>query len=149
MDKAVAYWTEAGLDSVIKPMVGPAVESLDKLISQGESGNYDFAFVDADKVRNELKQLENKVYTLTSKPFSLTIQPNYWNYYERILKLLRRGGTIVFDNTLWSGAVLDPAKTDANTMFIKELNKKLVEDSGRTNTVQLNIGDGYTICVKK
>ena len=56
MDKAVAYWTEAGLDSVIKPMVGPAVESLDKLISQGESGNYDFAFVDADKVRNELKQ---------------------------------------------------------------------------------------------
>ena len=50
MDKAIVYWTEAGVDTVIKPMVGPAVESLDKLISQGESGKYDFAFVDADKV---------------------------------------------------------------------------------------------------
>lgn len=77
------------------------------------------------------------------------LQPNYWNYYERILKLLRPGGTIAFDNTLWSGAVIDPTKTDANTMFIKELNKKLAKDSDRTNTVQLNIGDGYTICVKK
>ena len=51
MDKAMAYWTEAGVDSVIKPMVGPAIESLDKLIAQGESGQFDFAFVDADKVR--------------------------------------------------------------------------------------------------
>ena len=50
MDKAIGYWTEAGVDTVIKPMVGPAVESLDKLISEGESGKYDFAFVDADKV---------------------------------------------------------------------------------------------------
>jgi len=124
MDKAVAHWTEAGLESVIKPMVGPAAESLDKLISQGESGKYDFAFIDADK-------------------------PNYWNYYERILKLLRPGGTIAFDNTLWSGAVIDPTKTDANTVFIRELNEKLAKDSDRTNTVLLNIGDGYTICVKK
>ena len=51
MDKAMAYLTEAGVNSVIKPMVGPAIESLDKLISQGESGKYDFAFVDADKVK--------------------------------------------------------------------------------------------------
>ena len=77
------------------------------------------------------------------------LQPNYWNYSERILKLLRPGGTIAFDNTLWSGAVIDPTKTDANTNFIRELNAKLAKDSERINTVQLNIGDGYTICVKK
>ena len=50
MDKAVGYWKEAGMGSVIEPMVGPAVESLDKLIAQGEEGKFDFAFIDADKV---------------------------------------------------------------------------------------------------
>ena len=146
MDKAMAYWTEAGVDSVMKPMVGPAIESLDKLIAQGESGQFDFAFVDADKVRiNEEGNHMHQSWDF----FHLLFQPNYWNYYERILKLLRPGGTIAFDNTLWSGAVIDPNKTDANTMFIKELNKKLAADSERSSTVQLNIGDGYTMCVKK
>jgi len=124
MDKALVYWTEAGVNSVVEPMVGPATESLDKLILQGETGKYDFAFIDADK-------------------------PNYWNYYEKILKLLRPGGTMAFDNTLWSGKVVDPAQTDANTMFLKELNEKIVKDTERTTTVLLNVGDGYTICVKK
>ena len=50
MDKATAYWKEAGLGSVIEPMVGPAAESLDKLIAHGEEGKFDFAFIDADKV---------------------------------------------------------------------------------------------------
>ena len=50
MDKAIAYWKEASLGSVIEPMVGPAAESLDKLIAGGEEGKFDFAFIDADKV---------------------------------------------------------------------------------------------------
>ena len=56
---------------------------------------------------------------------------------------------MAFDNTLWSGKVVDPAQTDANTMFLKELNEKIVKDTERTTTVLLNVGDGYTICVKK
>ena len=50
MDKAVVYWKEAGLGSVVEPMVGPAAESLDKLMARGEDGKFDFALIDADKV---------------------------------------------------------------------------------------------------
>ena len=55
MDKATAYWKEAGLASIIEPMVGPATESLDKLIAQGEEGKYDFVFIDADKVNSTVR----------------------------------------------------------------------------------------------
>ena len=56
---------------------------------------------------------------------------------------------MAFDNTLWSGRVADPDKTDSETMFLKELNEKLAKDTERNATVLLNVGDGYTICVKK
>ena len=48
---------------------------------------YDFAFIDADKT-------------------------NYWNYYERVLRLLRPGGLIAVDNTLWNGRAADPEDRD-------------------------------------
>ena len=58
-------------------MVGPGVESLDKLI-QGQKETFDFAFIDADKENNH-------------------------NYYERCLILVRKGGLICIDNVLWGG----------------------------------------------
>ena len=77
-----------------------AAGTLDKLLADGGAGNYDFAFIDADK-------------------------PNYLAYFERCLKLLRTGGLMAFDNTLWSGDVVNPGKTDHNTVAIRAVNDAL------------------------
>src|SRR3954452_18358022 len=77
------YWAEAGVADKIDLRIGPASETLDGLLAAGDEGSYDFAFVDADK-------------------------SGYDGYYERLLRLVRAGGLIVFDNTLWGGEVLDP-----------------------------------------
>ena len=77
------YWEKAGVAKKIELRLQPAQLTLDELIAAGEAGTYDFAFIDADKSR-------------------------YMAYYERCLTLLRAGGLIVVDNTLWSGAVADP-----------------------------------------
>ena len=79
-------WHEAGVEGKIDLRIAPALETLDALIAGGESGTFDFAFIDADK-------------------------SNYANYYERALVLVRRGGLIVIDNVLWHGAVIDQTQT--------------------------------------
>ncbi|CCD70634.1 O-methyltransferase [Caenorhabditis elegans] len=108
----------------IKPVEGPGVESLDKLIADGQSGTFDFAFIDADKA-------------------------NYSNYYEKCVSLLRKGGVIFVDNSLWDGAVCDPAKrTDPRTAAIHEMNDKIYQDD-RTYSALLNLGDGIHMAFKK
>jgi predicted O-methyltransferase YrrM len=92
-------------------------------VDQGESGTFDFAFIDADKT-------------------------NYSLYYEYCLQLLRRGGVIAIDNTLWYGKVLDKDKKDDSTLAVKALNEKIALDVKRVCAVQVDIGDGLTIVVK-
>jgi len=119
-DKAQVYWAEAGVSDKIELVLAPAVDTLQQRLEvAGEAASFDFAFIDADK-------------------------GNYYNYFELCLKLLRKGGMIAFDNTLWSGKVLDPSVTDADTMALKELNSKLASDS-RVTVVQMNVGDGLTL----
>jgi predicted O-methyltransferase YrrM len=96
---------------------------MQKLIERGESETYDFAFIDCDK-------------------------PNYDNYYELSLKLIRQNGIIVIDNTLWFGKVLEKDTKDEWTLVIQALNDKIAKDS-RVIAVQLNIADGLTIVLKK
>lgn len=84
------YWQQAGIAKRIEPRLGPALETLDGLLGECRSGSYDFAFIDADK-------------------------ENYENYFERALTLLRPGGLIAVDNTLWGGSVADPEKREADT----------------------------------
>ena len=117
------YWKEAGVAAKIELMIGPALQTLDNLLSQGLASQIDLAFVDADKT-------------------------NYDGYYERCLKLVRTGGVILIDNVLWGGAVADPADKDEDTAAIRALNAKLQKDS-RVDLTLFAVGDGMTCAVKK
>ena len=121
-DRARPIWKEAGVEGKIDLRIGPALDSLDKMIAAKE-GPFDFAFIDADK-------------------------PNYDGYYERVLKLLRPGGLIAIDNVLWSGAVADPKNTDESTKALRALNIKIHGDS-RVDMALATIGDGVMLAVKR
>ena len=120
---AQRYWREAGLDERIELRLAPALETLEALIADGESGSFDFAFIDADK-------------------------ENYGGYYERALELLRPGGLIAVDNTLWSGQVADPAHQDADTRAIRAFNEALYRDD-RVEISLIPIADGLTLAMKR
>ena len=117
------FWEAAGIAAKIDLRLGPAVRTLDGCIAAGEAGRYDFAFIDADK-------------------------SSYDAYYERCLQLLRRGGLIAIDNTLWGGKVAHPAGDDADTAALQALNAKLHGDE-RDDVSLLPIGDGLTLARKR
>ena len=117
------HWATAGVADKIDLKLGPAVATLDQLIAAGQSNTFDFAFIDADK-------------------------SNYDNYYERALKLVRVGGLIGIDNTLWNGAVVDASRQDADTKAIRALNTKVHADT-RVDVVLLPIGDGLTLARRR
>jgi len=116
------YWEEAGVSEKIDLRLNPGVKTLDELIDAGESGTFDFAFIDADKV-------------------------NYDNYYERALTLLRPNGVVAIDNVMWSGTVIDKDVTDPSTEAIRALNKKIHSDT-RVSACMMFIGDGMTVARK-
>jgi predicted O-methyltransferase YrrM len=120
---AQRYWTSAGVAGKIELRLAPAIETLDKLIAQGQAGRFDLAFIDADK-------------------------ENYDAYYERVLRLVRPGGVILIDNVLWGGDVADPRKTDAETMALRALNEKLHGDE-RVDLSLLPLADGLTLLRKR
>ncbi len=122
-DIAQTYWRKAGVADRIRLHLAPALNTLDQLLEQGEAGQFGMAFIDADKA-------------------------NYLNYYERALALLRSGGLLLFDNTLWDGAVADPADQEPDTVAIRELNETLHRDA-RVSISLLPIGDGLTLARKK
>jgi predicted O-methyltransferase YrrM len=117
------HWKMAGVEDRIDLRIAPATQTLDQLLAGGGAGKYDFAFIDADK-------------------------PNYLEYFERCLKLLRVGGLMAFDNTLWSGDVIKPEKTDENTVAIRALNDALHRDE-RIDVALLPVGDGVTLARKR
>ena len=117
------FWERAGVSEKIDLRIAPALETLEKLITEGETGSFDLAFIDADK-------------------------RNYENYYERALILLRPGGLILIDNVLWSGKVTDPTITDKQTQAIREFNQKLHQDS-RISLSLISITDGLTLALKR
>jgi predicted O-methyltransferase YrrM len=117
------YWREAGVESRIELRLAPAVDTLDALLTAGEAGRFDLAFLDADK-------------------------ESYDAYYERSLALLRPGGLIVIDNVLQEGKVADPAVQTAPVVAIRHLNRKLLRDE-RIDLSMLPIADGLTLARKR
>jgi caffeoyl-CoA O-methyltransferase len=117
------FWKRAGVEGKIDLRIGPATQTLDLLLAAGGAGHYDFAFIDADK-------------------------ENCAAYYERCLKLVRRGGLIAVDNTLWSGRVTQPSVRDADTVAIRAFNRKVHRDR-RVEMSLLPLGDGLTLLLKR
>ena len=120
--RARQTWAEAGVSGRVELRLAPALETLDAMIAAGDSGSFDFAFIDADKA-------------------------NYANYYERALALLRRGGLIAVDNVLWDGNVINPEDTDPDTEAIRAFNRKLQADQ-RVALSLIPLGDGLTLACK-
>uniref|UniRef100_A0AC34GWR6 O-methyltransferase n=1 Tax=Panagrolaimus sp. ES5 TaxID=591445 RepID=A0AC34GWR6_9BILA len=111
------------LEKKITFNLGPANDKLGELIAKGESGKFDFAFIDADK-------------------------GNYKNYYKKCMKLLRSGGVILVDNSLWNNAVTkDPSTFDESTKAIDECNKFIFADDSSYSTL-LTLGDGLHVAFK-
>jgi caffeoyl-CoA O-methyltransferase len=122
-EMARRYWQEAGVAHKIDLRIAPAMETLDGLIAEGREGGFDFAFIDADK-------------------------QSYPDYFERCLTLLRPGGLIAVDNTLWSGKVADPDEQSADTRTLRAFNQS-VHDDQRVTVSLLPVGDGLTLALKR
>lgn len=116
------YWQEAGVADRIDLRLAPALDTLGHLLADGGEGQYDFAFIDADKT-------------------------GYDAYYEACLRLLRKGGVVAIDNVLWGGAVADMSEQDADTVALRAINQKIHGDSRVLNSL-IPIGDGLTLAFK-
>ena len=120
---AEKYWVLAELEEKIDLYSQPAEKTLQMLLDDGAEKSFDFIFIDADK-------------------------QNYITYYEMALRLLRKGGIIAVDNTLWSGAVADPDNVEPGTRAIRRFNDMVKQDK-RVSTSLLTIGDGLTLILKE
>ena len=117
------FWEEAGVAGKIELRMKDAISGLDELLIKGQRDSYDFAFIDADK-------------------------KEYGEYFERVLRLIRRGGLIMIDNVLWAGRVLDSKSQEEDTVAIRSFNEKLYSDS-RVDISMLPVGDGVTLALKR
>jgi len=117
------FWEEAGVAHKIDLRIGPAIDSLDELIGDGQSGTFDFAFIDADK-------------------------ETYPEYYERSLQLLRTGGLILIDNAFMGGNIANPEVNGESINIVRKLNADL-KDDGRVDVSLLSIGDGLYLIRKR
>ncbi|ACU37100.1 class I SAM-dependent methyltransferase [Actinosynnema pretiosum subsp. pretiosum] len=112
------HWERAGVADRIEVLVGDAADSLAGLTGE-LAGRVDLVFVDADKA-------------------------GYPRYYELAVELVRPGGLVVVDNTLFSGRVADPAAVDPDTEGVRELNRRIAADD-RVQAVLLAHADGMTL----
>ncbi len=117
------FWRKAGVADKVDLRIAPALQTLDAMLTAGEADRYDFAFIDADK-------------------------GNYAGYYDRCVQLVRAGGLIAVDNTLWNGWVADAAHAEDDTRAIRAFNDKLHADD-RVDLSLVPIGDGLTLARKR
>jgi caffeoyl-CoA O-methyltransferase len=116
---AAKYFIKTGLQNKIRQLIGPALEILPSV-----NELFDLVFLDADK-------------------------REYVDYYKLVFDMVRQGGFIIADNTLWSGKVLEPAVPgDEQTAGIKKFND-LIKSDARVEKVIFPFRDGMTVLRKK
>ncbi|MDT0612246.1 O-methyltransferase [Streptomyces lancefieldiae] len=120
---AEPYWKRAGVAERIESRVGPAADVLTTLLTDLGPDGADLVFIDADKA-------------------------GYPLYYEKALRLVRPGGLVVLDNTVFFGRVLDESAHDADTAAVRELNAALLHDD-RVDLAMLSMADGLTLARKR
>tara|TARA_B100000927_G_scaffold291487_1_gene293946 strand:+ start:654 stop:1322 length:669 start_codon:yes stop_codon:yes gene_type:complete len=116
------YWRKSNLDTKIELILKEGLDVLNEFIDKNMNGTFDFIFIDADK-------------------------SNYINYYEKSIELIRSGGIIAIDNTIWKGKVLNEDDKSQSTTVIRELNK-LISTDNRVDQCMLTMYDGMTLCQK-
>jgi len=114
---AQRYLERAGLVNKVEIRIGRALDVLPSL--DGE--RFDAVFIDADK-----------------EPMP--------NYFEWALRLLRPGGLLIADNTLWGGRVFDDAEQDEKTTAVREFNRRMATDP-RILSILVPTHDGVAIGV--
>lgn len=123
IERARVAWHEAGLTDRVVLCLDEARTTLHSEIAGGAAGSYDFVFIDADKA-------------------------GYIAYYEQAMTLLRSGGLVMADNTLWHGCVIDDSDDSVDTRAIQAFNRYLHTDT-RVETSLVPIGDGLTLARKR
>lgn len=121
--RAQLSWTEAGVADRIELILGDAAVTLDTLIAEKGKGSYDFAFIDADK-------------------------KSYPVYFDKCMELVRKGGIIAIDNTLWRTTLGNEEMHFFNCDTLREFNEKLFADE-RIDLSILPIADGLTVAYIK
>ena len=120
-------WRRAGVEGLITLHTGAALDTLKVLSVKQEAGEippYDLIYIDANK-------------------------REYRAYFEASLPLLRQGGVILADNTLWDGKVVEePVPEDAQTQEILKFNDAVAADP-RVECVIIPLRDGLTFIRKK
>ena len=119
-EKAKSFFKKANLENKIKVILGPALNTLERL--KKEKKIFDLIFIDANK-------------------------ENYKEYYDLSINLIKKKGFILVDNVLWHGDVADPVKNDRFTNIIREFNS-LIKNDDRVEKTILPLGDGVTLCRK-
>jgi len=116
------FWEKAKVQDRIHLHLQPALDTLDGLLKGGAAASFDFAFIDADK-------------------------ENYAAYFEACMQLVRPGGLIAVDNTLWGGKVADEKNREPSTEAIRSFNHSLIDDP-RFEIAMLPVADGLTLILK-
>ena len=116
-------WAAAGVADRVELRLGPALDTLDRMLAEGAEGTFDVAFIDANK-------------------------DQYPDYYERSVRLVRSGGLVAIDNVFRGGDVADASVDDEATRATRRLNERVASDD-RVTFVMVPIADGLTLVRKR
>jgi len=113
------FWNKAGVSDKIELRLQGAISGLNDLSKHNsELNSYDFAFVDALKVE-------------------------YLEYHNKLIPLMKIGGVIAYDNTIWDGKVCLPQYDHKDTIAIRHFNDFLRTDD-RIDIAMTTLSDGIT-----